>query len=142
MRQVIEAAIKISNENLITYEQVELGIDVIGSAYPEQLTANGQALAFTVPPNGLGGLEVLSLHDASMRKDTRPLVLGCECHACLNHHRAYVHHLLRAHEMTGHVLLTIHNTHQMLAFFDSLRSHLKAGTLTELKRAVCDAPAL
>ena len=34
-----------------------------------------------------------------------PLVDGCECFTCKKHHRAYIHHLLKCHEMTAWVLL-------------------------------------
>jgi len=34
-----------------------------------------------------------------------PLVEGCECFTCKNHYRAYIHHLLKCHEMTAWVLL-------------------------------------
>lgn len=37
---------------------------------------------------------VLNLIDSRHRKDTRPLVDGCTCHACSHHSRAYIHHLL------------------------------------------------
>ena len=41
-------------------------------------------------------------------------VVGCSCHACQNHHRAYIHHLLVAHEMLADVLLHVHNTVRVL----------------------------
>jgi queuine tRNA-ribosyltransferase accessory subunit len=34
-----------------------------------------------------------------------PLVDGCVCFTCKKHHRAYIHHLLKCHEMTAWVLL-------------------------------------
>jgi queuine tRNA-ribosyltransferase accessory subunit len=40
--------------------------------------------------------------------DVSPLVDGCECFSCKNHHRAYVHHLLKCHEMTAWVLLQMY----------------------------------
>ena len=77
-----------------------------------------------------------------MRRDTRPLVEGCNCHACQNHHRAYIHHLLIAHEMLADVLLHVHNTHHMLDFFGEVRACIAegdaggsgGGALGELKR--------
>ena len=43
-------------------------------------------------------------HEESMA----PLVEGCECHTCTNHYRAYIHHLLKCHEMTAWVLLQLY----------------------------------
>lgn len=39
-----------------------------------------------------------------------PLVDGCECFACQNHHRMYIHHLLKCHEMNGWVLLQMYSS--------------------------------
>jgi queuine tRNA-ribosyltransferase accessory subunit len=41
--------------------------------------------------------------------DIAPLVSGCQCFTCKNHHRAYVHHLLKCHEMTAWVLLQMYS---------------------------------
>lgn len=58
---------------------------------------------------------------ASHSTDKRPLVEGCSCFACRNHTRAYMHHLLHAHEMLASVLLEVHNTHWWLAYFEAMR---------------------
>lgn len=42
--------------------------------------------------------------------------------------RAYVHHLLQAHEMTAHVILALHNHLVMSAFFTSIRELLAQGS--------------
>jgi len=41
--------------------------------------------------------------------DVAPLVSGCRCFTCKNHHRAYVHHLLKCHEMTAWTLLQMYS---------------------------------
>lgn len=41
--------------------------------------------------------------------------------------RGYVHHLLKSHEMTAHVILALHNAIVMDAFFASIRRLLDAG---------------
>ena len=41
--------------------------------------------------------------------DVTPLVSGCQCFTCKNHHRAYIHHLLKCHEMTAWVLLQMYS---------------------------------
>jgi hypothetical protein len=50
---------------------------------------------------------------------------GCACHACRHHTRAYLHHLLRAKEMLGEILLYRHNQHQLVALFDACRARLR-----------------
>ena len=43
--------------------------------------------------------------------DILGLVPDCECYCCRNHSKAYLNHLFKHNEMTGGVLLTIHNCH-------------------------------
>ena len=52
-----------------------------------------------------------NLRNAQFREDARPLQEGCECPACRHYSRAYLHHLFRADEMLGPILLTWHNVH-------------------------------
>ena len=40
---------------------------------------------------------------------TVPLDADCGCPACMRHSRAYLHHLFKAEEMLGPMLLTWHN---------------------------------
>jgi len=80
--------------------------------------------------------QVLNLRDNGMRRDQRPLVDGCTCHCCTNHHRAYLHHLLIAREMTGEVLLQLHNTHHMLDFMEAVRKSRRDGTFQYLKKVI------
>ena len=50
-----------------------------------------------------GDASKLNLWALAYRTDRRPLLPGCACLACRSHSRAYVHHLLQAHEMTAQV---------------------------------------
>ena len=59
------------------------------------------------------------------RLDDGPLVAGCGCFTCRNHTRAYLHHLVHAHEMLASVLLEMHNTHWWLGFFEALREAVR-----------------
>ena len=46
--------------------------------------------------------------------DERPLEKDCQCYACRNHTRAYIHHLIRADEILGRTLLTLHNIQHLI----------------------------
>ncbi|KAK0635321.1 tRNA-guanine(15) transglycosylase-like protein [Bombardia bombarda] len=56
--------------------------------------------------------------------DLSPFVQNCTCYACTRHHRAFVHHLLSAHEMLGWTLLQLHNHAVVAAFFAGIRQTL------------------
>ena len=43
------------------------------------------------------------------KEDFRPLEEGCDCEACRQYSRAYIRHLLKAGEITGARLCSVHN---------------------------------
>lgn len=73
----------------------------------------GGAAGSTGSDSGAGGVSSrastgaddtkLNLWALAYRTDARPLVPGCGCFACKHHTRAYLHHLLHAHEMLAQV---------------------------------------
>ena len=76
------------------------GIDMFDCVMP---TRSGRtARAYT-------GFGTLNLRNARHALDPRPLEAGCPCPACTKHSRAYLHHLFRADEILGPMLLTWHN---------------------------------
>lgn len=69
---------------------------------------------------------VFNLRNAKFATDDRPLDPDCACPACTRHSRAYLHHLFRAEEMLGPMLLTWHN----LQYYQHLMRNLRAAILT------------
>ena len=49
----------------------------------------------------------INLRSTRYKMDKSPLAVGCKCHTCTQHTRAYVHHLLNTHEMLADVLLEV-----------------------------------
>ncbi|XP_029979066.1 queuine tRNA-ribosyltransferase accessory subunit 2 isoform X2 [Sphaeramia orbicularis] len=78
----------------------------------------------------------INLKDKRYHDDFRSLVEGCGCYCCMNHQRAYVHHLLVTNELLAGVLLMIHNTAHYHGFFSALREALANDKLDLLKRRV------
>src|SRR3546814_2888350 len=58
---------------------------------------------------------------------------GCDCHACAGYSRAYVHHLLKAGEIFGIQLLTMHNMTFMTRLLSTIRAALLTGRLAEAR---------
>ncbi|HKX11053.1 MAG TPA: tRNA guanosine(34) transglycosylase Tgt [Stellaceae bacterium] len=79
---------------------VKRGIDLFDCVLPTRSGRTHQA--FT-----RGG--TVNMRNARHLDDPRPLDEGCGCTACTRHSRAYLHHLARAGEMLGAMLLTEHN---------------------------------
>lgn len=81
-------------------EAVHRGVDMFDCIIPSQLAQRGTV--FT----SQGKLQLRrSVHKFSDEK----LDSQCDCQACRNYSRAYLHHLVKTEEILGWTLLTIHN---------------------------------
>ncbi len=75
---------------------------------------------------------VLRIKNARYRDDPRPVDEACGCPLCTRQSRALLHHLVRARELTGAVLATLHNVRYYLDFMADLRERVQLGTLADL----------
>ena len=96
------------------------GIDMFDCVLPTRSGRTGRA--FTA--RGM-----LNIRNARHADDPRPLEEKCSCPACLKHSRAYLHHLHRAGEMLGGMLLTWHNLHYYQQLMQGLRTAIEDGVL-------------
>ncbi len=105
----------------------ELGIDTFDCAMPTRLGRHGMAV---VPdPEGRWRLD---LGKARWRDSQEPLMEGCPCPACAaGYTRGYLHYLVKARELTGMRLLTIHNLAYLQRLMAGLRAAIAEGRLTE-----------
>jgi queuine tRNA-ribosyltransferase len=110
---------------------VELGIDTFDCAMPTRLGRHGTALV-PDPENRWR----LDLKKARWRESREPLLEGCECPACSDGlSRAYLSYLVRAGELTGARLLTMHNLAFLARLMSDLRQGVLAGDLASVARA-------
>jgi len=111
---------------------VELGIDTFDCAMPTRLGRHGTAL---VPdPSSRWRLD---LHKGRWRDSDEPLLEGCPCPACASGlSRAYLSYLVRAGELTGMRLLTLHNLTFLARLMADLRGAILAGRLPEVAAAL------
>ncbi len=79
---------------------VARGVDMFDCVMPTR--AGRTARAFT--SHG-----VFNMRNARFIDDGTPLDTNCACLCCTRHTRAYLHHLFRAQEILGPMLLTMHN---------------------------------
>jgi queuine tRNA-ribosyltransferase len=77
----------------------------------------------------------LNMRNARHRDDPRPIDEQCACPACRHHSRAYLHHLIRAEEILGAMLLTWHNLHYYQDLMRGLRDAIDSGTLDDWSAA-------
>jgi queuine tRNA-ribosyltransferase len=78
---------------------------------------------------------VLNLRNARHAEDPGPLDPDCGCPACNRHSRAYLHHLFKAQEMLGPMLLTWHNIQYYQDLMRDLREGILAGRFEDAAAA-------
>jgi queuine tRNA-ribosyltransferase len=98
------------------------GVDMMDCVLPSRSGRTGQA--FT--PRG-----AVNLRNARHADDPRPLEDGCDCPACTGYSRAYLHHVVRAGEIIGSMLLTWHNLRYYQRLMEGLRQAIATGGLTD-----------
>ncbi|KAF9428865.1 Queuine tRNA-ribosyltransferase subunit qtrtd1 [Podila epigama] len=134
---------------------VELGVDLFDTTYPFLLTEDGKASLYTFGATsssaatdsidstsaapeesnvGQNNKRWINLWDDEHADKFVPIMEGCECYACKGgrHTRAYINHLLKAHEMLATVLLMSHNMHQYSKFFTNIRQSIVDGSFVTL----------
>jgi len=94
---------------------IRFGIDTFDSSHPTRCARHG--LLFT----STGMLKILQ---AKNRDDFSPIDSLCSCLVCQQYSRAYLHHLFKAHEMTGYSLATIHNVAHMIQRMADYRTQI------------------
>jgi len=73
----------------------------------------------------------IRIRNARWKTDTAPIDDACTCHSCTHFSRAYVHHLIRAGEILGARLATIHNLHYYHRLMSDMRAAIEDGRFAE-----------
>ncbi len=63
----------------------------------------------------------LVVRNAACAHDFAPIEEGCDCYACRHFSRAYIRHLLKAEEITGGRLTSIHNLRFLIRMMEEIR---------------------
>jgi len=94
------------------------GIDMFDCVMPTRSGRTGQAFTRRGTVN---------IKNARHADDPRPLDEGCSCPACTKYSRAYLHHLFKAEEVLGLMLLSRHNITYYQDLTRGARDALDAG---------------
>lgn len=106
-------------------EMIARGVDMFDCVLPTRLARNGTA--FTA-----GG--TINLKNAPYAEDSSPIEKDCRCYACKNFTRAYLRHLVKAEEILGLRLISIHNLHFYIGLARNAREHILAGTFQDFRK--------
>ncbi|MCI6611545.1 tRNA guanosine(34) transglycosylase Tgt [Mitsuokella jalaludinii] len=106
-------------------EGVQRGIDMFDCVYPTRVARNGMAMTWTGR---------LVMKNAQFTHDHTVLEEGCGCYACRNGYtRAYIRHLVRANEIFGLRLLSLHNLYFLQEFMRRMRQAILEDRFTEFR---------
>ena len=107
-------------------EMIARGMDMFDCVLPTRLARNGTA--FTAAGT-------LNLKNAEFALDKRPIEEGCGCASCREFTRGYIRHMIKAEEILGLRLITIHNLHFYLELMREAREKIPLGTFNEFRRS-------
>ncbi len=107
-------------------EGVLRGVDMFDCVLATRVARNGTALV----PEGR-----LVVRNATYAEDFRPIQEGCDCYACTHHTRAYIRHLIKANEITGAHLVSVHNLRYLLRLMEEMREAILEDRFLDWRRA-------
>lgn len=105
-------------------ELIARGVDMFDCVLPTRLARNGTA--FT-------GGGTLNLKNAEFALQTGPIAEDCICPACREFSRGYIRHLVKAEEILGLRLISLHNLHFYLDLMSRARRAIENGTFAHLR---------
>lgn len=106
-------------------EGVIRGVDMFDCVLPTRIARNGTAMT---------SQGKVVARNAVYAEDFTPLDPECDCYTCRNYTKAYIRHLIKANEILGARLLTIHNLHFLLRLMENIREAIKEDRLLEFRK--------
>jgi queuine tRNA-ribosyltransferase len=106
-------------------ELIARGMDMFDCVLPTRLARNGTA--FTAAGT-------VNLKNAEFILDKNPIEENCTCEACREFSRGYIRHLIKAEEILGLRLITLHNLHFYLNLMMQARAEIEKGTFDQFRK--------
>ena len=103
------------------------GIDTFDCAMPTRIARHGHVLHRGLPRFRL------DLTSSARAVEDGPLEEGCDCHTCSRFSRAYLWHLLKAHEMLAIPLMAEHNLRFTARLLEEVRDAISLGRLAQYR---------
>ena len=106
-------------------ELVARGVDMFDCVLPTRIARTGTAVTHE---------GAFALKGSAYKTDFGPIEEGCECYACKTFTRSYLRHLLRANEILGLRMVSVHNSHLYLKVMAEIREAIAAGNFADYYR--------
>jgi queuine tRNA-ribosyltransferase len=105
-------------------EMIARGMDMFDCVLPTRLARNGTAFTAT---------GTINLKNAQFAMDKSPVEESCACPVCREFTRGYIRHLVKAEEILGLRLITLHNLHFYLELMRQAREQVQNGTFDKFR---------
>jgi queuine tRNA-ribosyltransferase len=106
-------------------EAVARGVDMFDCVLPTRSGRHGQAWTWD---------GAINLKNARFAEDDTPLDETSDCPASSHYSKAYLHHLVKAEEILGQVLLSWHNIAHFQALTAAMRAAIAEGRFEQFRR--------
>ncbi|EQC53038.1 queuine tRNA-ribosyltransferase [Schizosaccharomyces japonicus yFS275] len=116
-------------------DALENGTDIFVTDLVTKCTDAGIALAFNFK-NSESEVKLqigINMFDISHETNMSPILDDCTCICCRRYSRAYIRHLLSAHELVAWELLQLHNIHVLNSFMSDIRASINKGSFSSNK---------
>jgi len=100
------------------------GIDMFDCVLPTRIARNGTVMT---------SRGRLVIRNAAYERDFGPLDPACDCYTCTHYSRAYIRHLIKADEIFGLRLTTIHNLHFLASLMARVRQAIREDRLADFR---------
>ena len=100
------------------------GIDMCDCVLPTRVARNGTAMTW----NGK-----VVVRNNTYAEDFRALDEECDCYTCKNYTRAYIRHLVKANEILGVRLLSLHNLRFLTKLMERVREEIENDNLLNFR---------
>lgn len=106
------------------FDGVIRGVDMFDCVLPTRIARNGTCMT----SEGR-----LVIRNAKFRNDFGPLDPNCHCYTCRHYSRAYIRHLVKADEVFGIRLTTIHNVSFLIRLMEDIRDAIQHDRLQDYR---------
>ncbi len=106
-------------------EGVLRGVDMFDCVLPTRIARHGTVMT----RNGN-----YTIRDKPFARDFSPIEEGCCCYACQHYSRAYIRHLIKAKEVLGLRLTSIHNVAFLLGLMEQVRQAIRDDRLPQFRQ--------
>ncbi len=110
-------------------EGVLRGVDMFDCVLPTRIARHGTLMTSE------GRINIKKQQYAD---DFGPLDPKCDCYACRNYSRAYIHHLFRCEEGFGTRLMSIHNLRFLLKLMEDIRQAINEDRFGDFKKQMLE----